>query len=323
MINSLMQNFQLAILFILILLIFGCHNASHIRTQKILEKDETAISISVINNLGGDKDAYKYHSIRESNNFGGRTEISYLKGSGNSEFGLYAGFGMTKMDFGIIGGFDFRTYSGLYGNNPLKVGGQIEINYIPTGTTTGSTIVLRPSITSTTNKQRKYYYGIHGLIAEGMNLSHEASYFDTDLNQEVGSIINYHISSVGGGISFGLETQLLRRIIQIQLDFSNITNSFKSSFLYPSSAIPYDDMMHNDVLETGSLNYVNSYPFVGLSIGTHFFKIKKISNEGTTTPYLIPDEKRKYDPQTGEELPNEKRSKKTIYDAEKDKIINE
>ena len=38
---------------------------------------------------------------------------------------------------------------------------------------------------------------------------------------------------------------------------------------------------------------------------------------------ICPDEKRKYDPQTGEELPNEKRSKKTIYDAEKDKIINE
>ena len=52
-------------------LIYGCHNASHIRTQKILEEDETVISIGVITNLGGDTDAYKYHSIRESNNFGG------------------------------------------------------------------------------------------------------------------------------------------------------------------------------------------------------------------------------------------------------------
>ena len=122
-----MHIIQSAILFILIFLILGCHNASHIRTQKILEEDETAISIGVITNLGGDTDAYKFHSIRESNNFGGRAEISYLKGSGNSEFGPYAGFGMTTMDFGIIGGFDYRTYSGLYSNNPLKVGGQIEI----------------------------------------------------------------------------------------------------------------------------------------------------------------------------------------------------
>ena len=319
-----MRNFQSAILFILIFLILGCHNASHIRTQKILEQDETAISIGVITNLGGDTDAYKFHSIRESNNFGGRAEISYLKGSGNSEFGPYAGFGMTTMDFGIIGGFDYRTYSGLYSNNPLKVGGQIEINYTPIGVTTGSTIVFKPSITSTTNKQKKYYYGIHGLIAEGMNLSHEAGYFDTNLNQEAGSIINYHISSVGGGISFGLETQVLKKyIIQIQLDFSSITNSFKSSFLYPSSAIPYDDMMTNDVLETGSLDYINSYPFVGLSIGTSFFKKKKISNKRTKTPYVIPNEKRKYDPQTGEELPNKNSSKKTIYDAETGAIIND
>ena len=35
----------------------------------------------VSTNLGGDTDAYKYHSIKESNNFGGRAEISYLKGS--------------------------------------------------------------------------------------------------------------------------------------------------------------------------------------------------------------------------------------------------
>ena len=319
-----MYNFQSTILFILMFLIYGCHNASHIRTQKILEEDETVISIGVITNLGGDTDAYKYHSIRESNNFGGRAEVSYLKGSGNSEFGPYAGFGMAPMDFGIIGGFDYRTYSGLYNNNPLKVGGQIEINYTPAGSTSGSTIVLKPSITSTTDKQRRYYYGIHGLIAEGMNLSHEASYFDINLNQEVGSIINYQISSVGGGISFGLETQVFKKyIIQIQLDFSSITNSFKSSFLYPSSAIPYDDMMTNDVLETGSLDYINSYPFIGLSIGTNFFKMKKISNTRTTTPYLIPDEKRKYDPKTGEELPNKNSSKKIIYDAETGEIIND
>ena len=42
---------------------------------------------------------------------------------------------MTIMDFGIIGGFDYRTYSSLYSNNPLKVGGQIEINYTPAGAT--------------------------------------------------------------------------------------------------------------------------------------------------------------------------------------------
>ena len=319
-----MHNFQTAILFILIFIIFGCHNASHIRTQKILEEDESSISIGVITNLGGDTDAYKYHSIKESNNFGGRAEISYLKGSGSSEFGPYAGFGMTITDFGIIGGFDYRTYSRLYGNNPLKVGGQIEINYTPAGATTGSTIVLRPSITSTTNKQREFYYGIHGLIAEGINLNHQAYYFDVNLNQEVSSLINYDISSVGAGISFGLEKQVFKKnIIQVQLDFSKIMNSFKSSFLYPSSAIPYDDMMSNDVLENGTLDYNNSYPLVGLSIGTNFFVVKKVSNKRAATPNLIIEKKIRYEPKTGEELQNQNSPKEVIYDPETGEIVND
>ena len=49
-----MQKFLKTILYILILFVFGCHNASHIRTQKILLEDETAISIGFITNLGGD-----------------------------------------------------------------------------------------------------------------------------------------------------------------------------------------------------------------------------------------------------------------------------
>ena len=77
-----MQKFLKTILSILILFVFGCHNASHIRTQKILVENETAISIGCITNLGGDTDAYKFHSIRESNNFGGRAETSYSGFSG-------------------------------------------------------------------------------------------------------------------------------------------------------------------------------------------------------------------------------------------------
>ena len=319
-----MQKFLKIILSILILFVFGCHNASHIRTQKILVEDETAISIGFITNLGGDTDAYKFHSIRESNNFGGRAEVSYLKGSGQSEFGPYVGFGMTTMDFGIIGGFDYRTYSGLYRNNPLKVGGQIEINYTPLGSTTGSTIVFKPSITSTINKQKKYYYGVHGLFAEGMNLSHGASYFDSNSNQEAGSIINYSISSFGAGISFGLETQVLKKyIVQIQLDFSTIKNSFKSSFLYPLSAVPYDDMMWNEVLESGSLDYTNSYPFVGLSIGTSFFKVKQLSKDRFKESPSIPGKERSYDPQTGKKVKKQNNPKEIIYDPQTGEKVND
>jgi hypothetical protein len=319
-----MHNFQHIILFILIFLIFGCHNASHIRTQKILEEDETSISIGVITNLGGDADAYKYHSIKESNNFGGRLEISYLKGKGKSELGPYAGFGLTTMDFGIIGGFDYRTYSRLYSNNPLKVGGQIEINYTPIGETSGTTIVLRPSITTTTNKKRKYYYGIHGLITKGMNLNHEAYYIDGNLNKEESTIINYDISSVGIGISLGLEKQIFKKYnIQFQLDFSNVRNSFKSSFLYPSGAIPDEDMMSNNVLETGVLDYINSYPFVGLSVGANVFKVKKLSNDRTLSPHPTPEKRRRYDPKTGKEVKKQNKHKGIIYDPETGEVTND
>ena len=82
-------------------------------------------------------------------------------------------------------------------------------------------------------------------------------------------------------------------------------------------------MMSNDVLEAGSLDYINSYPFVGLSVGTSFYKVKKISNKRTKTLNLIPHKKRKYGSKTGEELPNKNSSKKTIYDAETGEIIND
>ena len=150
-------------------------------------------------------------------------------------------------------------------------------------------------------------------MAEGTNLSHGAYYFDSNSIQEAGSIINYDISSAGAGISFGLETQVLGKyIVQIQIDFSTIKNSFKSSYLYLLSAAPYDDMMWNEVLEPGSLDYTNSYPFVGLSVGTSFFKVKQLLKDRSKQSPSILGNERSYDPKTGKKVKKQNNPKEII-----------
>ena len=45
-------------LVLVLLLTFGCHNNAHLRTQKILEKKESVISISGVLPIGGIDDKY-------------------------------------------------------------------------------------------------------------------------------------------------------------------------------------------------------------------------------------------------------------------------
>ena len=76
-------------------------------------------------------------------------------------------------------------------------------------------------------------------------------------------------------------------------------------------------------VETGTLDYNNSYPFVGLSIGTNFFMVKKVSNKRAATPNLIIEKKIRYEPKTGEEIQNQNSPKEVIYDPETGKIVND
>ena len=45
-------------LILVLLLTFGCHNNTHLRTQKILEKKESVISVSGVLPIGGIDDRY-------------------------------------------------------------------------------------------------------------------------------------------------------------------------------------------------------------------------------------------------------------------------
>ena len=75
-------------------------------------------------------------------------------------------------------------------------------------------------------------------------------------------------------------------------------------------------MMANDVLESGYLDYTNSYPFAGLSIGTSFFKAKKLSKDRSKPSPLIPGKQRSYDPKTVKELKKQNNPKGIFYDPQ-------
>lgn len=71
----------------------GCHNNAHIRTQRILESDETALSVSGTANIIGGYVPGGSRTLAVTNVFGLRSEASYLKGTGKSDFGPYLGIG--------------------------------------------------------------------------------------------------------------------------------------------------------------------------------------------------------------------------------------
>ena len=138
----------------------SCHNNAHLRTQKLLEKDESVISLSGVLPMGGVSESYDYDD--ETGIVAMRGEVSYLKGFGDYELGPYAGFGFGNFDSpGLVFGFDYRKYTKT--NNPYKLGAQFELNL----SNSGNVIHIKPSITSAVTDQKPNYYGIHGLLYSG------------------------------------------------------------------------------------------------------------------------------------------------------------
>ena len=143
-----------------IFFLVGCHNNAHLRTQKLLEKDESVISLSGVLPMGGVSEAYDYDD--ETGIVAMRSEVSYLKGFGDYELGPYAGFGFGNFDSpGFVLGFDYRKYTKT--KNPYKLGAQFELNL----SNSGSVVHIKPSITSAVTDQKPNYYGIHGLLYSG------------------------------------------------------------------------------------------------------------------------------------------------------------
>ena len=261
-------------LLLVLLLTFGCHNNAHLRTQKIVGKKESVISISGVLPIGGIDDSY---NIDDENGISGmRGELSYVKGFGNYELGPYAGFGLSDFDDpGFILGFDYKSYLNIHSNYPAKLGAQFELNF----SEYGQVFHIKPSLITVTNQQKAGYFGIHGLLYNG--------------SLKLWNPSPYNYSSLGFGFTIGTEYISSKLSIQAQTDLSIINNAFRieggSNFLYYNDYDPGDDY----------------YLLVGLSAGVNFFNAPEGRNK-PFEPMPIPNYKKvktkgfHYDPNTGE-----------------------
>ena len=265
--------------FILVLLLtFGCHNNTHLRTQKILEKKESVISVSGVLPIGGIDDRYAIDD--ENGILGIRGELSYIKGFGDYELGPYAGFGLSDFDDpGFILGFDYRSYLNNHSNYPAKLGTQFELNF----SEYGQIFHIKPSLITVTNQQKAGYFGIHGLLYNG--------------SLKLWNPSPYNYSSLGFGFTTGTEYTSSKLSIQAQADLSIVNNAFRvegdPNFLY-NDGYNYDP---------GD----NYYLLVGLSAGVNFFNGPEVGNK-LFEPMPVPNYKKvkttdvHYDPNTGEAI---------------------
>ena len=312
------------IFFCTIFFIIGCHNNSHLRTQRALNKSDNVISASTVVNLGGNYDPNNILGYSEL--AGGRIEASYLIGTGGSEIGPYIGFGIGLENFITVLGFDFRKYT-RYQNSlyDKKIGAQIEANFSRHGTV----FHFRPSFSTITNKQKKMYWGVQGMIALGSSLLTEVWWYENDgsistpfeeedlwyLN-DANSEITYDFFSSGFGLSSGYEFNvanfrfLKKKNIsfQFQIDISLITNIYHTDFKYPEDAL-IDPAVSKQSLVVDGLGYKTGlFPLFGLSFGTNLFK-PHYSRKESLKPLPIPQGQEKksqnkifYDPETGEKI---------------------
>jgi|SaaInlStandDraft_5_1057022.scaffolds.fasta_scaffold21861_2 hypothetical protein len=307
-----MNHSQIIFLCSFLLVLVGCHNNAHLRTQKILKPGEKAYSGSGVLAMGGaDED---WNGINNTGVMGLRGEVSMLKGSKDSEAGPYFGVGIGDDGPGLILGYDYRKYTGQSSGSPKKLGAQIEVNIGEAG----QAFHLRPSITSTTGRGKPFYGGVHGLLAVGNLMdgfeweTYDSSGYHMFEHHE--EWIDYRFNSLGAGITAGVEFLAFdNNSIQLQVDVSLVKNSFSTD------AEPPDTDMENvnwaswlddngNIDEAFESHDDELMPMVTGSIGMSFFKpdpTNKESFEPLPTPSYNTGQTQVqavFDPETGEKI---------------------
>ena len=261
---------------------------------------------------------------------GFRVEASYLRGSDQSESGFYLGAGTGEDVFALIAGYDYRKYLKLNSLAPKKFGTSIELNI-----SDGVVLHVRPSWTTTVKQNKPFYGGVHGIFATGqLQTWRYYSIVDSlDVNYnyygdiyygayEVDENIPYSFTSLGGGVTVGMEFLSYQNYsLQLQVDASLVSNSFRSDWSVPDNVIWYskehektDGLSHND----------DPTPLISGSLGINFFKpalIKREPLEPLPTPSysaLKQDPTITYDPETGEPTTSEQA---IVFDPETGKIM--
>jgi len=283
---------QIIFLCSFLLVLVGCHNNAHLRTQKILKPGEKVYSGSGVVAMGGAEEDYGYREINNTGVMGLRGEVSMLKGGNNLESGPYFGVGIGDDGPGLILGYDYRKYTGQGSGSPKKMGTQFEVNIGEAG----PAFHLRPSLTSTTKKGKPLYGGIHGLLAMG-NLMTYGDGYDYGYGHDEDIEIDYRFNSLGAGLTAGAEFLTFdNNSIQLQVDVSLVKNAFNiddSEEYWDLSIETRDDEL---------------FPIVTGSIGMSFFKpdpTNKESFEPLPTPSYSTGQSQTqpvFDPETGEKI---------------------
>ena len=327
-----MHHSQIAFLCSFLLVLVGCHNNAHLRTQKVLKPGEKVYSGSGVLAMGGVEEDYGYgDNINNTGVMGFRGEVSMLKGSKDSEAGPYFGVGIGNDGPGLILGYDYRKYTGQGGGSPKKLGAQIEVNIGEAG----QTFHLRPSLTSTTKKGKNGYLGVHGLLAVGNLMDRPTWRWETVDSSEVyeddwGNIsyewdshdfekdIDYRFNSLGAGLTAGVEFLTFdNNSIQLQVDVSLVKNSFSvddRTVVEPPNidmenvtwASWQDEYGNYDEEENWGSHDDELIPMVTGSIGMSFFKPDP-TNKESFEPLPAPNYNTKqtqpiFNPETGEKI---------------------
>ena len=307
---NLLKNRVLSIFYLQFLVIVGCHNNAHLRTQKLLKPGEKSISISAVIPAGGVIEGQGRALDDETGVLGFRGEVSYLKGKIDSESGPYFGFGLNapwESNLpGFILGYDYRKY---LESRKQKLGAQFEINI----SEYGPLFHLRPSFSSVTSDSWPIYAGIHGILAQGrLKTWTDGFIFDyLDSNGDtrkhlIDEKIDYNFTSFGAGVTFGFEINTVHKSFQVQTDISLVKNSWFSEYdhgINPESIISPDWYWEEDIYE-GFSHSDEPALLVSASAGMSFFKPGK-NTSPTFEPMPIPSKSTKqiiYDPDTGEKI---------------------
>ena len=300
-----MHHNQIIFLCSFLLVLVGCHNNAHLRTQKILKPGEKVYSGSGVLAIGGAEE--DWDNIGNTGVMGLRGEVSMLKGSKDSEAGPYFGVGIGEDGPGLILGYDYRKYTGQSNGQAKKLGGQFEINIGEAG----QAFHLRPSITSTTKRGKPFYGGVHGLLAVGNLMDNfEWEVYDSGRNHSNNFYekrIDYRFNSVGAGITAGAEFLTFNNnSIQLQVDVSLVKNSFSTDDEPPDIDMENVNWTSWDQLENWGTHDDELMPMVTGSIGMSFFKSDPTNKESfaplPTPSYNTDQTQPVFDPETGEKI---------------------
>jgi hypothetical protein len=306
--NRNMRHSQIIFLCSFLLVLVGCHNNAHLRTQKILNPGEKAYSGSGVLAMGGAEE--DWDRIRNTGVMGLRGEVSMLKGGKDSEAGPYIGVGIGDDGPGLILGYDYRKYTAQRSGSPKKLGAQIEVNIGEAG----QTFHLRPSLTSTTRRGKPFYGGVHGLLAVGNlmdGLEWEAYDSSGYYFEHYEEWIDYRFNSLGAGITAGAEFLTFNNnSIQLQVDVSLVKNSFSTDTELPDIDMDMENVTWTSwhELEKWGTHDDELMPMVTGSIGMSFFKpdpTNKESFEPLPTPSYNTGQTQTqpvFDPETGEKI---------------------